>query len=183
MKPFLAVAYNCDYDCLEQYKKLGVAEIWASVSIPSSSFGSGRIFFKEDEEMVYEELGRHFTQARRLGLKTSFLFNPPCTGNREFSEAGMQEIVNIAKFVNRFEVDFITICQPFLVTAFRKLCPDTKIKISSHYNCNNIGKFEFLLDTLDFDIVIVSQVLRFHIRGNRSQGYGWILREVRQSGV
>jgi collagenase-like PrtC family protease len=157
MKPYIAAAYNMDIGCIERYKEYGVDEIWASINFPSATFGSGRIFFKEDNEMVYEELGKHFTQARKLGLKTSFLFNPPCTGNQEFSAAGMQEIINMAKFINRFKVDFITICQPFLITAFRKLCPDVKIKISSHYNCNNIGKFEFLLDTMDFDIVIVSQ--------------------------
>ena len=157
MKPYIAAAYNMDIECLEKYREYGVAEIWASVNFPSSLFGSGKIFFKEYNEMAYEELGQHFTRARELGMKTSFLFNPPCTGNKEFEKEGMREVIKIAKFLNRYEVDFITLCQPFLITAFRKLCPGTKIKLSSHYNCNNIGKFEFLLNTLDFDIVIVSQ--------------------------
>lgn len=157
MKPYIAAAYNMDIGCIEKYKEYGVSEIWASVNFPSSLFGSGRIFFKDDSKMEYEELGKHFTQAKKAGIKTSFLFNPPCTGNNEFTDEGMRAIVDIARFVNRYEVDFITLCQPFLVTAFRKICPDTKIKISSHYNCNNIGKFEFLLDTMGSDIVIVSQ--------------------------
>lgn len=158
MRPNLTVAYNMDYDCLEKYKECGIDEIWASTNIPSSLFGSGRIFFDgEDKIVTFEELGSHFTQAKKLGIKTSFLFNSPCTGNKEFEKEGMLEIRDIAKFVNRYHVDFITLSQPFLIPVIRKLCPDTKIKISSHYNCNNIGKFEFLLDTLNVDVLIVSQ--------------------------
>lgn len=164
MKPYFTAAYNGDSSCLEEYKKCGVEEIWTSVNLPQCVFGSGRLKYSFEEKIGYDQLGKDFRQAKQLGLKTSFLFNPACTGNKEFTPEGMNEIMDIAEFVNTYEVDYIVLGQPFLINAFRRLCPDVRYKISSHYNCNNIGKFELLLEYLNYDVVTVSQFANKNFR-------------------
>ena len=37
------------------------------------------------------------------------------------------------------------------------MAPGVRIKLSSHYNCNSLGKFKFILDDLDIDVLIISQ--------------------------
>jgi collagenase-like PrtC family protease len=164
--PYFAMAYNHDPSCMETYAKLGISEIWAGVYMPGkSNFGSGRFQKTSFDKIIdYDNLGKDFEKAKSLGLNLSFLLNPACSGNVEFTKQGMKEIKLIASFLKDYKVDYITLGQPFLAKAFKKLSPDTKIKLSSHYNCNSIGKFKFLLDDLDIDIVIVSQFANKNFR-------------------
>jgi len=164
MKPEFSVAYNGDPACLLDYKRLGMDEIWAGTHIRDSVFGSGRLRQAAEKEIPFEQLGQDFRKAKSLGIRTSFLFNPACTGNNEFSARGIDEISDIAQFINKNKVDYLTLGQPFLTPVFRKLCPEVGIKITSHYNCDNIGKFEFLLEHLKADVVIVSQFANKNFR-------------------
>lgn len=174
-KPYFTIAYNHDSSCLEEYSKIGVDEIWAGVYLPDSSmFGSGRFQRTSmDKSFGYDELGKDFEKAKKLGLKTSFLLNPACSGNVEFSKEGMKEIKMIAGFLKDFKVDYITLSQPFLSKAFKKLAPNTKIKMSSHYNTNSYGKFKFLLDDLDIDIVVISQFANKNFKLLRKVTSNW----------
>lgn len=158
-KPYFTAAYNHDPACLEEYAKAGISEIWAGIYMPEKSlFGSGR-FQKTsiDKEINLDDLGNDFLKANELGLKTTFLLNPACSGNAEFTEEGIAELKKVAAFINKYKVDYITLGQPFIVKVFKKLCPEVKIKFSSHYNANSLGKFKFLLDDLDVDVAVVSQ--------------------------
>lgn len=155
MKPYLAAAYNMDLRCLHEYKNCGIDEIFAGASFPTN-FGSGRLIHLY-EPILYDKLGEHFQEAKRLGIKTTFLFNPACSGGKEWKPEGMHEIINVARFLNAFTVDYLVLSHPFLVNVFRRLCPDLKIKISSHYNVDNISKFKLFLECLDVDVVTVSQ--------------------------
>jgi len=165
-EPYFTAAYNHDPACLDEYKKTGIKEIWAGVYIPEKSvFGSGRFQRASTDKIVdYEDLGKDFEKAKKLGLNTSFLLNPACSGNVEFTKKGMKEIKEIARFLKDYKVDYITLSQPFLSKAFKKLAPLTKIKLSSHYNTNSYGKFKFLFDDLDIDIVIISQFANKNFR-------------------
>lgn len=166
MKPYFALAYNHDQSSLEEIAKVGVSEIWAGVYMPGqSNFGSGRFQRTSVDKVVnYDDLGKDFLIAKNLGIKTSFLLNPACTGNKEFTLAGMKEIKEIARFLNRYQVDYITIAEPFLSMPFKKLAPNTRIKLSSHYNVNNLGKMKFLFDDLNIDLIIVSQFANKNFR-------------------
>lgn len=158
-KPYFTAAYNHDSKCLEEYAALGVSEIWAGIYMPDDShFGSGRFQNSDVDRLVtYEDLGRDFLKAKELGMNTTFLLNPGCSGNVEFTEGGIDEIKKIGEFLKKFKVDYITLAQPYLTKVFKKIAPEVKIKISSHYNVNSMGKFKFLFDDLESDIVIVSQ--------------------------
>lgn len=155
LRPYFTAAYNMDPDCLRGYRALGVQEIFAGVSFPTS-FGSGRVTAMRPP-ISYDELGEHFEAAHGVGIRTSFLFNPACSGAKEWTAAGAHEMTNVVRFVNRFEVDYIVVSNPFFVNLFRRLCPDTKIKISTHYNVNTRAKFDLFLRDLPVDVVAVSQ--------------------------
>jgi|GEM_PF-5394521 len=164
--PYFTVAYNHDAKALEEYAKLGASEIWAGVYLPGESlFGSGRFQSSGiDKKVTYEDLGKDFLKAKALGMNTTFLLNPGCSGNVEFSEKGIDELKKIAEFLEKYKVDYITLAQPFLTKVFKKISPQVKIKISSHYNVNSMGKFKLLLDDLDADIVVVSQFANKNFR-------------------
>lgn len=151
--PYYSVAYNpTDTLAVDKYLEAGADEIFAALS--SRNFGSGR---PTGSDISMELLAGHFNRARDVGLKTTLLFNPACTGNREFTEDGKQEIMEVSRFVNENGIDYVTVANPWMINTFRELCPDAGIKISSHYNCENWGKFRLMLEHLKVDIVIVSQ--------------------------
>ncbi|NOZ01828.1 MAG: hypothetical protein GXP54_08060 [Deltaproteobacteria bacterium] len=160
MNPYYSVAYNpADSMAVDRFSKAGANEIFAAVT--SRNFGSGR---PKGAEITYEMLAEHFGRAREIGLKTTLLFNPACTGNREFTEDGKRELVEVARFINENSIDYVTVANPWMINAFRALCPDAGIKISSHYNCDDWGKFRLMLEHLKADIVIVSQFANKNFR-------------------
>jgi len=144
---------------VDDFKQAGACEIFAAVE--SRNFGSGR---PKGASITYELLGEHFARARRAGLDTTLLFNPACSGNREFTDDGMREMVEVARFINDNRIDYLTVSNPWFVNAFRELCPAVGIKMSSHYNCDDWGKFKLLLEHLGVDIVIVSQFANKNFR-------------------
>ncbi len=150
---YFSVAYNVmSSDTVDEYAISGASEIFAAPSY--EHFGSGRPCAGT---IPFESVERTFRRAKEVGLKTAMLFNPFSTANKEFTKEGKEEISKIANFVNGNDVDYITLCNPWFVDLFRKLCPKVKIKISSHYNCDSYSKFQFFLKHLDVDIVIISQ--------------------------
>lgn len=170
---YFSGAYNYEPICLKAYHDLGVDEIRLAIS-KNSVFGTGQDMATLALDRVgYDEIGSHFEQARRAGLKINFLFQPVCTGNQEFTGKGIREIVQIARLINRFKVDYITLSQPFLTNTFRRLCPDAGIKISSLFDCDNMGKFELLLEYLNVDIVVVSPFANKNFRLLRQAVKRW----------
>jgi len=161
-QPDFAAAYNLDRRCLPVYRKCGIKEIFAGINFPTI-FGSGRVRHG-NRPVSYEELGRHFSEARRLGLKTTFLFNPACTGSKEWTAAGMNEIAHIVRFINRHPVDYLVVAQPFFANVFRRLCPSVKIKLSAHYNVNDMGTLDFALRRIGVDVVVISQFANKNFR-------------------
>lgn len=174
-QPYIAAAYNHDRSCLEQYAALGIDEIWAGVYMPGKClFGTGRLQRENtDRTVTYEELGEDFAEAKRLGIRTTFLLNPACTGNVEFTNEGMSELAHIIAFLRKYRVDHITISQPFLTRVFKRICPEVAVKISSHYNVDSIGKFRFMFDQLGADLVIVSQFANKNFRLLRQAVKRW----------
>ena len=153
IKPHFSVACNVsDSECMAQCRAHGAAEVFAGPT--SSIFGSGRV---RGTDVSLDQVAVHFASARELGMETSLLFNAACTGNTEFSDQGQDEMIEVARFVNENKVSYITVSNPWLATVFKVLCPDSLIKMSSHYNCDNMGKFELLLEYLEVDVVVVSQ--------------------------
>lgn len=153
MKPYFIAGYNFDIKLLEFYKENGVNEIFAGVDF-FTNFGSGRILSSGNS---YLDIIDHFVEAKKAGIKTSILFNPACTGNKEMTSAGLFEILFIARIINKYKIDYIVVSNPWIGKIFKELSPSLKIKMSSHYNCDNIGKLEMCFDIMDFDMVILSQ--------------------------
>jgi len=127
VKPYFTAGYNMDLACLKEYRNCGIDEIFAGVNFPTN-FGSGRMIHLY-ELTSYDKLGEHLRQAQQWGMKTTFLFNPACTGGKEWKAEGVHEIINLARFLKQFEVDYLVVGNPFLITVFRRLCPEVKIKM------------------------------------------------------
>jgi collagenase-like PrtC family protease len=51
-----------------------------------------------------------------------------------------------------------------LANAFRRLCPSVKIKLSGHYNIDDIGKLDFALRKIGVDVVVISQFANKNFR-------------------
>lgn len=159
-RPLYSVAYNpADSLAVDQYREAGADEIFAAAT--GGVFGSGR---PKGADITLDLLGEHFDRAREVGLKTTLLLNPACTGNLEFTGEGKREILDTARFLNDHRVNFVTVSNPWMINTFRELCPDVGIKISSHYNCDDWGKFQLMLEHLKVDVVIVSQFANKNFR-------------------
>ncbi len=150
MRPILSVAGNLKHpEVLQRYREVGADEVFFG---PGTLFGSGRTEAQKTDE---NELATFVGECKRVGLATAILLNPACTGNREFSQEGAQAIVEMCNWINEYEIDWVTIGNPWFVNVFKELCPDVKIKISSHYHCDSIGKYDLFLDKLGVDMVVV----------------------------
>lgn len=123
-----------------------------------------RTDLSDDTDLCMDMLERQFAFAEKAGLKTNFMMHDACTGNQEFTSRGLSEIALLIDFFKRYRVDFVTISQPFLTNVIRNACPDIRIKISSGYDCADMGKFEFLLENLSVDAVVVSPMANKNFR-------------------
>jgi collagenase-like PrtC family protease len=154
-RPYLSVASHANNtSALAAYKEAGADEIFFS---PGSLFGSGRCGSATRQAVTDDSVAQHLTEAKRVGLGTTLLLNPLCSGNLEFTTEGAQAILQICNWINEYEVDWITVANPWFVAVFKEFCPSVKVRISSHYNCDNLGKFHLFLEDLGVDQVIVSQ--------------------------
>lgn len=151
--PFFAVAGNInDQERLEELARYGANEVF--VGFDSENYGNGR-GLRHTHDL--KNLRAYIKRAKSVGIRTSILLNSGSTDNLEFTKEGAKELLRIISFINHEDVDNVVLGNPFLTPLFKSQCPNVKVKISSHYNCDSLAKFDFLLGNIRADMVIVSQ--------------------------
>lgn len=80
---------------------------------------------------------------RKLGIEFNYLLNGACLDNLEFTDKGQRELRLLLDWVEKMEVDSVTVSIPYLLEIIKKKYPRLKACISTYAGIDSIEKAQF----------------------------------------
>jgi collagenase-like PrtC family protease len=79
----------------------------------------------------------------RIGIKFNYLLNGACLDNREFTASGQRELRLMLDWLQRIEVDSVTVSIPYLLEIIKKRHPGLKTCVSVYSGVDSVEKARF----------------------------------------
>jgi len=165
----LIVPTNWDDALIPAYKSLGISECYGKLAL--DFVGGGRAGF------ILPDVGRRNVEShvRRLhdaGIQFNYLLNAGCTGFREFTRSGDRKLQELLRWLDRIEVDSVTVTSPYFLQVIKDRYPRIKVCASTNAEINSLQRAVF------WDKLGADQLTLSHISLNRNFG---LLRLIRKN--
>jgi len=150
----LSVAGNFDPALLEGLKPYPVYEVFGKLT--ADVFGGGRPSFylpSVDRKGVED----YVRKTHAAGLEFNYLLNASCMGNMEFTRDGQRALDEILDWLDRIEVDSITVATLHFLRFIKRRYPRFKVRISSHRYTDNPRRVRFWQDN-GADCIVISEI-------------------------
>jgi len=85
----------------------------------------------------------HVRQLRRKGIRFSYLLNSLCMDNLEFTSVGQRKIRGLLDWLEKIEVDTVTVANPYLAMLIKKDYPAISVTASVIANVDSLKKAQF----------------------------------------
>lgn len=144
MERFLCLATCWDDEFLVQLKKQSlhkqVYELYGALH--TSVVGSGRPSHRLPQ-VSREGAQHHIQKCHSIGIKFDYLLNASCLGNQEFDSDGQKKILALLSWLQKCEVDSVTVSIPYLVEAIKRYFPHMYVNVSTIAHVNSVPKARF----------------------------------------
>ncbi|MBW2262548.1 MAG: U32 family peptidase [Deltaproteobacteria bacterium] len=150
----LSVACNFDPALIEGLKPYPVYEVFGKLT--ADMFGGGRPSFylpSVDKKGVEAYVRR----THAAGLEFNYLLNASCMGNKEFTREGQRALDEILDWLDRIDVDSITVATLHFLRFIKRRYPRFKVRISSHRYTDNPRRIRFWQDN-GADCIVISEI-------------------------
>lgn len=129
------VACNWDRALLQGLKGTATKTLFGS--IPNSFMPGGRasMLIADVKEQYVEE---YIKECHSLGLEFNYLLNGSCMDNLEYTKQGYREIMKFLEWLERIQVDAVTITLPFLMELVIRHFPRIKVEVSSYQKVDTV---------------------------------------------
>jgi collagenase-like PrtC family protease len=148
----LLVPTNWDIELLKPLGELE-ADVQIYGVLPTSAIGSG-MTGPDVPEMTAQRAEKYIRQAHEAGLVFNYLLNTPCMGNREWQEDSHREILAHLDWINRVNVDFVTVAIPYLLEIIKRQFPRLKVEVSTIAHVNSVARAK-MFEEIGVDSIIL----------------------------
>jgi len=151
----LIMPTNWDDALIPEYKALGIAECYGKLAV--DVVGGGRSAFILPNVSRARVAG-HVRKLHGAGIKFNYLLNAACGSFREFSRSGNREIGKLLSWLERSEVDSITVAAPYFLQIIKKRYPRFKVCVSTNAGVGSLQGALFWQE-LGADQITLSHIL------------------------
>ena len=162
----LLVPTNWDIELLKPLEELE-ADVQIYGVLPTSAIGSG-MRGPDVPEMTAQRAEEYVRQAHEAGLTFNYLLNTPCMGNREWQEDSHREILAHLDWINRVNVDFVTVAIPYLLEIIKRQFPHLKVEVSTIAHVNSVARAKMFEEIEVDSIISISEERAHHQRAGLS---------------
>ncbi|UCH89704.1 MAG: U32 family peptidase, partial [Thermoplasmata archaeon] len=151
----LTVATNWDKELIPKLAELNVNTLFGVMD--KTPVGGGRpslLLAKVDKDYVKE----YINAVHSAGMKFNYLLNAPCMNNMEYDKATHTELIEYMDWLNKMEVDSVTVTNPYLMEIILEQFPGLGVSVSVITHVNSVHRARLFEElgvqsiALDFNI-------------------------------
>lgn len=120
------------------YPDSKVIETYGQITV-GTTYEAGRIL-GDIPKIDIENLKSYIEYSNLKGIGFNYTINGPCMGNKEFTQAGIEEINKFLKFLYEANVRSVTVALPSLMEIIKSSGYNFEIKASTLCSINNANK-------------------------------------------
>lgn len=154
----LTIPFNGQTDLLERVNKEKVVEIYGKLS---QDFIGGARSSSVSPFVYSENLISCIKKAHKYGIKFKYLLNATCLGNREWTRSGQKRVRSLLDWLDKIEVDSLSVSIPYLAQIIKKCYPKFEISVS------NTAEIRSIKTAREWEDLGVDEI-SFHVDINRN---------------
>ena len=153
---YLNVATNFDQKYLDEVSKFKEVTVLFG-KLPSDCIGGG-VETSKLQDISDAQFETHILEAKKRGILFNYVINTPSMNNHEFTEEGRKQLNNLLEYLSGFELESITVSNPYLIRYIKKNFKNIPIKASSILLIDSVEKARHVKN-MGADILVIDALL------------------------